>query len=133
MTTPVPRTIRAARLLAAALIPLVALPAIGGLVVCFGAEGPAVSWGERPCPKRQAALPMASADDATVAPCVIVPDGDDALASAAPDLRVLSTPAFVLVGIPTPRPAEAPVALASGPRGPPTGALRALRTVVLRV
>lgn len=133
MTRPAPRTLRAARVLAALLVPLIALPALGGLVVCTTAGGVATSWGERPCPKRQAATPLASADGATGAPCVVVPDADAAPVVAAPDLRGPAPIAWAVAEGVVQRPAEAPVVRPSGPRGPPSGALRALRSTVLRV
>lgn len=133
MTPFVTRTTRAARLVATLLVPLIALPAIGGLVVCATAGGVTTSWGEKPCPKRQAATPSVSVDDAALTPCVVVPDADPAPVGTAPDLRV-PTPLAQAVAVPsTARLAEAPVAILSGPRGPPTGALRALRSTVLRV
>ncbi|WP_095508731.1 hypothetical protein [Rubrivirga marina] len=133
MTTPRPRPARSARALAALLVPLVALPALAGLVVCQGPDGPTTSWGERPCPKRQSATPVAVADDGALVACVVVPDADPAPLATAPDLRAPGPLAVAAVATHVPRPAEAPVALPSGPRGPPPGALRALRTVVLRV
>ena len=133
MTSPAPRRTRAARLLAALLVPLIALPAVGGLVVCAAPGGVTTSWGQRPCPKRQAAPPSISGVDAQAAPCVVVPDADPAPLATAPDLRAPAPLALAVAGTATPRPAEAPVGLPSGPRGPPSGALGALRTIVLRV
>lgn len=133
MSSPSSRIPRVARLLAVVLVPLVALPALAGLVVCQGPDGPTTSWGERPCPKRQSATPVAVTDASSGAPCVIVPDADAAPVLASPDLRAPAPLAVSVAATHVPRPAEAPVALSSGPRGPPFGALRALRTVVLRV
>ncbi len=134
MTPPVPRTARAARLLAALLVPLVALPALTGLVVCASDVGVTTSWGERPCPKKRSATGVAlAAPDKASAVCVVVPELHDAPMASAPDLRAptpLSLPAPIVAHA---RPAAAPLALLDGPRGPPPGALGALRTIVLRV
>ena len=134
MTPTSPRTARAARVLAALLVPLVALPALTGLVVCVSDAGVTTSWGERPCPKRgatQGAALTSPADAATA--CVVVPDGPDAPLATSPDLRVptdLALPAFVAERT---QPVAAPVTIPNGPRGPPSGTIRALRTTVLRV
>ena len=131
MRTSSPRTARAARLLAAVLVPLVALPALAGLVVCTSDAGVTMSWGERPCPKKQSTTGVAltSPQEAATA-CAVVPD---APLAASPDLRAPTdlAPPFVVAA--RTQLVAAPVTFPDGPRGPPSGTLRALRTTVLRV
>ncbi|WP_412061269.1 hypothetical protein [Rubrivirga sp. IMCC45206] len=132
MTSPSPRLARTARLLAALLVPLVALPALAGLVVCATDAGVTTSWGERPCPKR-AALPGVTADDRAAGACVVVPEATPAPLAAAPDLRA---PAPVAIAAPVAAPRLDVASRSSrrvAPRGPPPATLCALGTVVLRV
>ena len=130
-----PRTARAARVLAALLVPLVALPALTGLVMCVSDSGVTTSWGKRPCPKKGSAahgLALTSPADAA-STCIAVPDGPDAPLASTPDLRAPAPhalPAFAAARV-LPRATSAP--LPDGPRGPPSGTLGALRTIVLRV
>lgn len=128
-----PRLARAARLLAALLVPLVALPALAGLVVCASADGVTTSWGERPCPKKGVTLPGLTADDGVATSCVAVPEVDPAPLAAAPDLRAPAPVGLAArVAAPRTRVVEVRSRLVA-PRGPPPATLDALGTVLLRV
>ncbi len=111
---------------------MVALPALAGLVVCASDAGVTTSWGERPCPKK-GAVPGLTADDGVAIACVVVPEAHPAPLVAAPDLRAPAPAALPALAAALPLPPAAPVALLDGPRGPPSGSLAALRTIVLRV
>ena len=134
MTPPTSRITRAARVLAALLVPLVALPALTGLVVCMSDAGVTTSWGERPCPKKGLTQGVALAlPDDVATTCVVVPDGPDAPLATSPDLRAPTDLALPVFTATRTQPVAAPVTLPNGPRGPPSGTLSALRTTVLRV
>ena len=107
-----------------------ALPALSGFVVCAVSPGDASP--ERPCPRKQVTGPVAGVDSDAGAACVVLPDAPDAPLAAGLDLR--ETPdAGVALEAHLGRVPEVPPAALAAPRGPPSGALGALRTVVLRV
>ena len=67
------------------------------------------------------------------APCVIVPDGPDAPLASAPELTAPAVLAVLAPHTEGPLPVVATAAALDGSRGPPSGTLGALRTIVLRV
>ncbi len=131
---PSPR--RAALVLALLLGPMAALPALAGLVVCLGPDGPTTSWSAgSECPRRglDGTTTLAVTADAPAASaCVTVPGTDEMIAASASVV-----PASDAAMLPAPATAPGPV-LAATPeafseRGPPRAIDRALRSVVLRI
>lgn len=113
---------------------LTALPALSGLVVCATATGVMTSWSERPClRKATTASPLVDADSEDASACAVVPDAEPAPLPAAPDVSAPVAAALAAPVTEVPHPSPSGHVAPDGPRGPPGGALDALRTIVLRV
>lgn len=134
LPTRLPDTRRAALVLALLLVPMAALPALAGLVVCLGPDGPTTSWStDSECPRRGLDAPLAVTSEAPAASaCVTVPGTDEMIAATTP-----LVPASEVAMLPSPTTAPAPALAAASEafteRGPPLAAHRALRSVVLRI
>lgn len=127
---PSPR--RAALVLAALLVPVTVLPALAGLIVCPGPDGPTTSWSaDAKCPRQAQPVAAQIASDEAPQACVTVPDAEPMVAPEAPLVPVTSA-ALIAPAIEVPAPAIVPAEAHAPERGPPL-ALGVLRTVVLRI
>ena len=134
LPTRLPDTRRAALVLALLLVPMAALPALAGLVVCLGPDGPTTSWStDSECPRRGLDAPLAVTSDAPAVSACVTVSGTDEMIAAAPSVVPASEAGVAPAADTVPSPALASTSEAFTERGPPWAVHRALRSVVLRI